>query len=169
MIRYGFWTLLAPAFLAAVLVGCSGGNELGTVPAAGTVTLNGQPVDNAVVTFTPSAPPARVAVARTDESGRFEMMTLEPGDGVMPGSYTVGISKTDEPPPVVSPVSTADPDDPAIRDAAYKAHQEEIEKGITPEPPKDLLPLKYKSPTTSGLTAEIPPGGTRDLKFDLTE
>jgi hypothetical protein len=142
-------------------------SNLGTVPVSGTVKLNGQAEDGAVVSLSPKDAGLRVAVGKTDASGNFQLMTQEPGDGAMPGNYLVTITKSEgAPAPAAAPGSGTPTDfnNTASLDAAYKAKEA---AGGTP-PPKDLLPAKHKNPTTSGLTAEIPPGGRKDLNFELT-
>ena len=82
---------LAPVVgvVALALLGCSSGSEKlsGVVPATGVVKQKGQPLAGATVTFSPTATQdqasgkARAASATTDESGRFKLTTLNPGDG----------------------------------------------------------------------------------------
>src|SRR5262245_27878190 len=76
--------------LAAALVlggaGCGGG---GLVTVKGTVTLDGQPVPHAAVTFIPKEGKGQQASGVTDASGAFRLETSKPGDGVMPGEYRV--------------------------------------------------------------------------------
>lgn len=121
-----------------------------TVPVSGVVTYKGQPVEGATIMFVSTAG-KRGAVATTDASGKFTMTTFEPKDGAIPGTYQVAIQKTI--------VEGAPPEG-----ATGKAG-EEPPAGT----PKDLLPAKYKDASKSGLTVEVKEGGTKDLKFELTD
>jgi hypothetical protein len=128
-----------------VLSGCSGtASELDVVPARGIVTFDGQPVEGANVIFSPADGNQTLASqAVTDSDGRFEMSTHSGGGkfvpGIAPGRYAVTVTKLD-----TAAVST------------------------TLAPPKDLLPKKYGSPQTSGLTADIVAGAENDFKFALS-
>lgn len=135
-----------------LVVGCGPAvdpNRPKTYPVTGTVTYNGQPVSDAIVTFIGGE---RGAIGRTDESGRLQMTTFEAGDGVLPGSYKVMISKT-----VVEGV----PDE--VGEGASPG--EEPDMGSQ----KDLLPVRYKDPNQSGLTAEVGEGLPNEFHFELTD
>jgi len=56
----------------------------------GRVTLNGQPLANAAVTFVPET--GRPAMGVTDEEGRYVVTTFEKNDGALPGQYRVTIA-----------------------------------------------------------------------------
>lgn len=141
--------------LALVFVGCTQSgdpNRPKTVRVTGTVTYNSSPVDGATVTFVPDGAGKRGAVAKTDSSGRFTLMTFEAGDGAIPGSYSVKIAKT-------------------VTEGGLT--EEEMENWEGPgEPPQaksvDQLPVKYKDETTSDLKAEVTDGGN-DFPFELTD
>ncbi len=148
---------ILPATLAVMLVvlaGCQSRptdpNRPKTVPVSGTVTYKGQPVEGATITFVSTAG-KRGAVATTDAAGHFTMTTFEPKDGAIPGTYQVSIQKT---------VLEGAPAEEATGKGG-----EEPPAGVA----KDLLPAKYKNAATSGLTVEIKEGGTKDLKFELTD
>ena len=70
-----------------------------TVPVSGVVTLGGNPVEGATVTFHAGVPaPGQTAqgnsaVGQTDAEGRFQLKTFEANDGAVPGEYVVTISK----------------------------------------------------------------------------
>ncbi|MCL2004828.1 MAG: carboxypeptidase-like regulatory domain-containing protein [Planctomycetaceae bacterium] len=87
-------TTFAIFFLAAI-VGCGDG-RLKTEPVRGIVTLDGQPLEGASVTFGPKndgegAP----GFGRTNERGEYLLQTMagNPDAGTLPGEYTVTISK----------------------------------------------------------------------------
>ncbi|MEN1680848.1 MAG: hypothetical protein AAGJ46_14770 [Planctomycetota bacterium] len=92
-VRTGCRTLVGLAVLAAVvpLVGC-GGNKV--VPVAAKVTLDGQPLPDAAVSFfRASGEEGRAAFGMTDAEGVAQLTTFEPFDGAMPGNYTVVVVK----------------------------------------------------------------------------
>ena len=150
-------------------IGCGTSNTSGTVPAAVTVTYRGQPVEGATVTFHPAGSEQRGSVARTDASGRADVWTFDPGDGVMPGSYNVTVTKV---------VGGLSPDTYAARwggvDQESMSPQELAEyeafmKKAESEPLKHEVPEKYSRPATSDLTAEVSDGGDNQFTFELQD
>ncbi|MFG0263274.1 MAG: carboxypeptidase-like regulatory domain-containing protein [Novipirellula sp. JB048] len=137
---------------ASFLVGCNSPASVdGVVPVAGMVQHEGQPVAGATVTFAPDGS-GRACTGATDENGRFELTTLQPGDGAMPGKYKVLISKSE----VVGAMSEDE-------ESAYLE-----EHGRAPAiTVKEFLPVKYKTPKTSDLTAEVTESGENHFTFDL--
>jgi hypothetical protein len=129
------------------VVGCdSSADGPATYAVTGEVTLNGQPVAGADVTFLPSSntPDALPAQAVTDETGRFEVITLfDQGQtnraGMTAGTYGVQITQLKRPPPSA---------------------------GLS-QPPRNLLPQKFASPVTSGLSATVVRDGTNHFVFEL--
>jgi hypothetical protein len=84
--------------IGALLVLCVSGCGDGKVrrhPVVGTVTVDGQPADGATVVFCPVNGSPEVMRERpfsqTDTNGRYELRTLEPGDGAPAGDYKVTI------------------------------------------------------------------------------
>ena len=137
----------------SIVIGCGSQAGIdGTTPVTGTVTHQGKPVAGATVVFAPEGS-GRSASGMTDASGRFQLTTLAAGDGAMPGKYQVSISKTE----VTGDLS---------REEAEAYFQEHGEAPTAAS--KELLPEKYKSPTTSELTAEVTDGGPNNFAFDLT-
>lgn len=148
--RYLTCLLLAGAIVSA---GCAPAGLEGTIAASGTVTHNGQPIAGANVVFSPRGE-GRAASGLTDAHGHFQLQTLTANDGVIPGTYQVAISKTQ----VEGGMSEEE-------SQAYTAQH-----GKPPQVTvKELLPQKYKSPATSGLTAEVAAGGKNQFTFDLTD
>lgn len=75
------------------LLGCggSGGDtpDLGKV--SGVVTVNGQPLANAIVTFTPQGE-GRPSVGETNESGEYSLLYTASESGAMIGQHTVSVA-----------------------------------------------------------------------------
>jgi len=85
--------------VALTILGAVGCAKSDTVAVTGSVTMKGQPVDNAEVVFNPKT--GRFATGVTDTSGRFSLSTAKPGDGAMPGEYVVTLGEyypPDKPP-----------------------------------------------------------------------
>jgi hypothetical protein len=110
------------------------------VAVTGTVTLAGQPVEGADVVF--MSQQGQLASGQTDAQGGFRLMTFQPGDGAVPGDYTVGISKKEK---VVDPNNPQNPY-PLVR---------------------DVLPERYATPQRSGLAAKVEATKQNDFPFDL--
>ncbi len=139
---------------AVVVLGCAKGgdpNRPQTYPATGTVTYNGQPVSEATVLLISTTSGGRGASGMTDASGNFTLTTFEAGDGALPGSYKVRITKT------IVEDAPAEPGEPT-------APGEEPNMGTQ----KDLIPAKYKDPNESGLTADVKEG-PNTFTFELKD
>ena len=115
-----------------------------TVPASGTVTLDGKPVDGAQVVFIDDTS-NKSADAMSDSKGQFSLNAF-PGQktGAQPGSYKVQVSKTIE--------------------KKLGGTNADGGENVTWE---FGLPAHYSSFSKSGLTATIPEEGARDLKIEL--
>ncbi|MEZ6122282.1 MAG: hypothetical protein R3C49_03775 [Planctomycetaceae bacterium] len=83
------------SLLAMFILGCSGSSvdRLETVPASGTVTLDGKSFGPATLDFLPtSGDKVHNASGAVKEDGTFVATTYESGDGIVPGTYTVKVS-----------------------------------------------------------------------------
>lgn len=117
--------LLALGLLSTLAIGC-GSSDLGKV--TGKVTLDGQPLSDAILLFSPTSggPPSS---AKTDSDGRFQVIHTREEPGAVPGEHEVWIS-------------TALPADT---------------DGETPRPAiAERVPPSYRVP--GGLKAEVKPG-----------
>ena len=149
--------ILALCLIAAVsLAGCysAGRGQPQTVQAEGVVTLDGQPVEGATVTFSPVGE-TRAAVGKTDAQGKFRLAISSSLQGAMPGEYHVSIAK-ERTEGVMTPEEA-------------QAYFERT--GQPPPSPTviDELPAQYKNPATSGLKATVDAGGSTNLAFALTK
>ncbi|MCA9248788.1 MAG: carboxypeptidase regulatory-like domain-containing protein [Planctomycetales bacterium] len=84
-----------------VLAGCGENVE----PAIGTVTLDGQPLPDAFLTFVPRGEQGSPGFAKTDSAGHYEMVRGSNDSGLIPGEYEVRITtyvegKPDAVPPI---------------------------------------------------------------------
>ncbi|MFH1920282.1 MAG: carboxypeptidase-like regulatory domain-containing protein [Planctomycetota bacterium] len=79
-------TLLLSCLL---LAGCGSSDGLATVK--GKVTLNGQPLEGAIVEFQPVIAGGAPSAGKTDANGRYELMYTFKTPGAMPGDHTVSI------------------------------------------------------------------------------
>src|SRR5581483_620448 len=99
--RRGWLSLAVPgAFALTSLVGCG----VKRVPVAGTVTLDGQPINGGSLQFTPDASKgntARIVCRAPIRDGRYDLETsgvtrAESGRGVPPGWYKVTFFQQEE-------------------------------------------------------------------------
>ncbi|HZW30294.1 MAG TPA: carboxypeptidase-like regulatory domain-containing protein, partial [Isosphaeraceae bacterium] len=139
--RFSFVLSLAASGLMA---GCSGSrDDLPREPVAGTVTLDGRPLAEGAIQFTPASGSGGPAISGTAaiENGQF---SIPRADGLVPGSYKVSVSAV--------PVKREPRGQITI--GKKKATQY-----------KEAIPAKYNTKTI--LTEEIKRGGASDLKYDL--
>lgn len=93
--------MIAAAIVSTLLLTGCGGGEF--APSTGVVNVDGAPASGATVIFHPASGADR-ATGRTDESGRFSLMTVTPGDGARPGEYVVTVVWLDESKPAAGEV-----------------------------------------------------------------
>ncbi len=127
---------IVPLLLAFVaVIGCGGGGDdlPDVVPVSGKVTLNGEPLKGAAVTFIGSGRPCYGA---TSDDGTYTIKDLNGREGCPVGKYKVIISKYTM--PDGSPLG----EDP-------EAGAQGVER----------LPPKYSSDEKTTLTADVPEGG----------
>jgi hypothetical protein len=128
-----------PAALAVALAAAGCGGSTGRV--SGVVTLDGQPLEGASVTFSPISgrdDGVGGSTGKTDAQGRYSLRTVV-GDktGAAVGKHKVSISLYRE-----NPVN---PDQAG----------------------KELVPPKYSDPSRTELTFDVPSGGTDKANFEL--
>jgi len=145
--------------LAAAILGLVGGCQAkddrpARVPTSVTVTYQGAPVEGANVTLSPAQEAGKPAFGLTDGLGVARLSTFGQADGAIPGEYRVAIQKTRVEGSAADPNNMAPPANPSAAPAS---------KSI------DLLPAKYASPQTSGLTASVPASGKSELRFELKD
>ena len=139
----------------AILAGCGPTDDRSaTVSATASVTYNGQAIEGAHVTFSPTAESGDAAFGDTDAQGKAALRTSW-GEGVVPGSYKVTVTKME----AVGGASTGtgenedEEEDEEGGDVVYEAR----------------LPEKYGNVNTSGLDATVTEDGENSFSFDLTD
>ncbi len=146
-------------FSIAVLgfVGCSAvSSNPKTYPVTGSVTKGGKPVSGAQVVFVSVEQGGQSAFATTGSDGKYQLMTFEPNDGAVPGTYLIKVSKYEG---GVAPASTETRNLSPEEEAKLYNPDEKA-----PPPPKNELPQKYASEVTSGLKHTVP---TSASTFDI--
>jgi hypothetical protein len=134
---------------ATLLVLCGGCGAEGPVlvPVEGTVTLDGQPVKGASVTFMPQFA-GQPAMGRTDAAGAFTLRTHPHGPGAMPGTHHVSVRKMEV--------------------TGIEADADGLSGEIAPEGVQETwhTPQKYADAEESGLIVEVR-AGMDPVKLEL--
>lgn len=132
------WVILLPLVAA---LGCGGRY----VPVSGQVTLNGEPLADAYVTFQPMGGPTNPepgpgSHGKTDAEGRFTLLVVGDGrTGAVVGRHSVSIS--------------------AYTGEIPEPTEERVQKV------ENKVPERYNAETT--LRIEVPAGGTTGANFEL--
>ena len=149
--------LVMVALSMAVAWGCSRGPAIQYVE--GLITLDGKPVEGAIVTYTPSGA-GLGAAGTTDASGvyRLNPLTGRAGGGTLVGEYLVAVRKWEYQDPGPAP----DPSD----QKAYAIWQEKSLKAARQEPVY-VTPQPYGDAATSGLKATVKKGRNTGAAFSF--
>ncbi|WP_165071323.1 carboxypeptidase regulatory-like domain-containing protein [Paludisphaera rhizosphaerae] len=144
------------AFVVAIAAtfGCSGGDGLPRQAVSGKVTLDGQPLDSATISFQPMAGSGEVtSAAATVSAGSF---SISAADGLVPGKYRVSVSAKRE---------------VAAKSGAKKKQIDNV-TGELVDPPADAavtqetIPARFNAQTE--LTTEVTAAGPNDFTFAVT-
>ena len=143
--------MLRTLFFVALLcvVGCSPRGPVVQF-VEGTVTLDGVPVSDADVCFTPKGAEGMPALGKTDANGQYRLTAAQGGEfgkGAVLGDYDVRVMKYVD-------LDAVDPVNPQPGDYLPMAK------------PKHHLPEKYADAKTSGLSATVKRGKNR-IDFNL--
>lgn len=151
---------IAMATLVTVVIGCSGGgggySGPQPVPARGKVTYKNLPVEGATVSFLGDGK-SRAALAVTDAAGEFILTTVRSGDGAVPGTHRVTVTK------IITPPGAAKKTGAMTMEEAAKAAQE------PPAKPLSMLPDRYASAESSGLEFIVKAGENNEFLIELTD
>lgn len=149
--------------LTAVLLftGCwGGGNEVELGAVSGVVTMDGEPLADAMVIFVPEQD-GNPSSGRTDSNGKYELKYLSDARGALVGKHKVSIITAD-------PLKT-DESDPMAAEAVEFPRPFGDSSQLPTKPEKikkeEPIPAKYNSATE--LTAEVSSSGNT-INFDLT-
>jgi hypothetical protein len=141
--------------------GC--GDRRSPVPVSGTVTVDGQPVEGATVTFHPldDDREGRPATGLTDKTGTFRL-TTGTEDGARPGAYKVVVIKN-----VLAGPQRKIPDFPDTPEGRSQRDRFVWKQfGDDQVPYRNVLPDRYGDLKTTPLTCTIP--GDGPVHFPLT-
>ena len=129
----------AVALGLALVGGCGGGGEdyIKPVPAAGTITYDGKPLETGSIRTVPDSGKGKGATAVV-ENGKFTFTTYEDGDGAIPGIHRVGVV--------------------SVKEVPTKGGDKET---------KALIPPNFGDSEHASVRMEIPPGGDKNIKIDL--
>jgi hypothetical protein len=144
------WVPLVLFALPLLLTGCSGSG--GNVSASGTVTLDGTPVANAILEFTPLESKEKIgaAVTRTNDKGEFRIAPDGKSRGMSPGNYGVRVSKWVD-------KKTKQPPDP-----------EQLEQYKLAGMLVNVLPYRYSDPEQNPpITFDLKAGKNDGLKVEM--
>lgn len=138
--------LIVCCLAVLVIAGCSKSVGPETVAVTGTVTLDGTPVEGAVVVFTPATQTTssqQAAQGETDSVGKYEIQTYVSEtstykSGITPGSYVITVTKLELPTDM---------------------------RGQ----PKHVLPKKYRNTATTPLKADVSVGVPAVFDFELVQ
>jgi hypothetical protein len=128
------------AVLVSLVTGTSGcGNSYQLADVSGRVTMDGEPLADATVSFVHSEGPS--SFGRTDADGRYTLETVADGErGALVGTHVVRVNVSH----------------------GGDAESDEL---VTP-PEGALIPPRYN--TESNLTFEVSSGGSDEANFELT-
>jgi hypothetical protein len=133
------------------LTGCNQSSVIKTDVVTGKITLDGQPLANAYVNFTPQSGGGNAAYGMTDKDGVYKLQTSQgqANAGTTPGEYLVTIHK-----------SVSEPTGKKIKD-------EETGELVDESKSRELVPDIYRNPKKSKLSAVVVAGQTNTFDFDL--
>ncbi len=125
-------TTLMTGLATLVLGGCAKQATAPVYPVHGQVLLNGKPLADAIVSFHVQNGNDKEAfpAAHTDREGHFSLTTYSTGDGAPEGSYAISL-------------------------VCFRSRGARNSVGGHAE---NVVPQRYASPSSSGLTATVVPG-----------
>ena len=130
-----------------------------TYAVTGTVTMKGKPAEGVAVSFVPEGS-GESAVGVTDSTGKYTLTTRVKDDGAVAGKYKVTMAKYDGQKQGVSEPSEMHADYDVSDQYPPGYDESKAQSPIS----KNLLPMRYSDPTTSGFAAEV---AEKDNTFDF--
>jgi hypothetical protein len=166
-----FWCCMSAALCVSVfLPGCSSEKTIDrptVVPVTGVVMYNGNPVSGATVTFMNEKSP-RAASGVTNDKGEFQLTTFDPNDGAVLGVHKITVVKKE------AGAAPSKSPEAMLQDSASitNSYTQKMGTGANAKPqegPKSLIPLKYESIATSGLSEEVKAQGENRFPLQLSD
>lgn len=142
------------SFVMLAAVGCDSGPPTGEV--TGTVTLDGEPLDNALVTFVPQGG-GQSAMGKTDDSGKYTLHRRGE-EGALVGSHKVVVTTVQDPAEAAEDVETGS--DAYMQQAMGGAPSDYNQAAV-----QEQIPAKYNK--QSELIKEVE-SGTNVIDLTLT-
>ena len=159
------FVLFACSAVLLVATGCGGVRH---TPVTGLVTLDGQPYGDVLITFVPSNSGEMTPVGRADATGKFQMGTETPTNGVKPGKYKVTVV----PGPPKDSKGTPHPSEgfrkmiEEKKKVAGEKEYKKIEAEATKANRKIYHPTLYSDPAKTPLEVEVG-NEPKDVKLEL--
>ena len=161
--------VLGLAACALAVTGCSGDDGrvmLDTEYVEGVVTLDGEPVPDATVTFVPvDTTQGMSATGRTDEQGVYKLTAVGSGEatgeaeaGTLPGEYQVGVIKT-----ISDSLLTEEEAEEQGVEYVAPTRAEELAADVV----TFVVPKKYNNPRQSELKVTVQEGDN-EIPIELT-
>lgn len=157
-----FASILSKKFIFLLFICClclfvscaRGPDRPATWKVHGVITLDGQPVSDAIVSFIANDN-QRPANGFTDSTGSYELTTFSRGDGAMEGTFRVTVVKYEK------------------RAAKAATSNEEYVPAGPGRPndrgPKNILPKQYADQINTPLTATVQSKRDNPISFDLAK
>ena len=159
MIRTVFFVFLSLSVVG--FIGCQPSGLSGLVTLKGTVFLDDQPLAGAQIVFAPEEEGQRSASAVSLDNGTFAATTLKHNDGIYPGKYRIGVTKTE--------VIDRRTSEQIKRDNSDIADESMASIPPSPEPEFQIIvPERYNDFDSSGLTVEVGKSGQKNFEMRLT-
>lgn len=147
---------LGALLILVLIAGCGEPSPFSKVQ--GVVTLDGKPVPDATVAFRPTGG-GHSAYGVTKSDGTYELSSLKPGDGALPGTHQVTITAVDV---------AEDKQAEALAEEYGSLSDTMPTKGRKREPKKTWrVPQAYSEADTSGLEFTVEEGGDNQADFQL--
>lgn len=144
--------ILSSALTIIVIVALAGcGGEPGLARVKGRVSYKGAPVTTGEIFFTPEEPGKRGSKGLIGSDGSYALTTFDNGDGAYVGKHKVS-------------VIAQGPDKPVPPKMKDRMLPEDMQGTGDP-----LVPRKYFSTQSSGLSADVAAGTTNVIDFDLQD
>jgi hypothetical protein len=157
----------AALLIAAAVIGCGDDSGLPRrYPVSGTITHNGKLLEQGNINFAPDGPGGRAA-GGTIVDGKYSLTTQDPNDGAVPGKYKVSVvAKTTDTSKVDLKIKGATSED--AKKAISAVFPQKVAAKAAAKA-KNLVPARYSSPESSGLTFEVKPQSNSGVDFDLKD